>query len=77
MDIIKPIVVQFDEQHKWAGCLGIVKEVKSWGYKRHTSLDAFCQKFSNRILQRYIIYTKDLQKDEQTLFLPVYLTQFL
>ena len=52
-------------------------EVKSSGYKRHTSLDAFCQKFSNRILQRYIIYTKDLQKDEQTLFLPVYLTQFL
>lgn len=52
-------------------------EVKSSGYKRHISLDAFCQKFSNRILQRYIIYTKDLQKDEQTLFLPVYLTQFL
>ena len=52
-------------------------EVKSSGYKRHRSLDAFCQKFSNRILQRYIIYTKDLQKDEQTLFLPVYLTQFL
>lgn len=52
-------------------------EVKSSGYKRHTSLDAFSQKFSNRILQRYIIYTKDLQKDEQTLFLPVYLTQFL
>ena len=52
-------------------------EVKSSGYKRHTSLDAFCQKFSNIILQRYIIYTKDLQKDEQTLFLPVYLTQFL
>lgn len=52
-------------------------EVKSSGYKRHTSLDVFCQKFSSRILQRYIIYTKDLQKDEQTLFLPVYLTQFL
>lgn len=52
-------------------------EVKSSGYKRHASLDAFCKKFSNRILQRYIIYTKDLQKDKQTLFLPVYLTQFL
>lgn len=52
-------------------------EVKSSGYKRHTSLNTFCQKFSNRILQRYIIYTKDLQKDEQTLFLPVYLAQFL
>ncbi len=35
------------------------------------------KEFSNRILQRYIIYTKDLQKDEQTLFLAVYLTQFL
>ena len=52
-------------------------EVKSSGYKRHASLDAFCQKFSNRVLQRYLIYTKDLQKDEQTLFLPVYLTQLL
>ena len=52
-------------------------EVKSSGYKRHASLDAFCQKFSCRVLQRYLIYTKDLQKDEQTLFLPVYLTQFL
>ena len=52
-------------------------EVKSSGYKRHASLDAFCQKFSNRVLQRYLIYTKDLQKDEHTLFLPVYLTQFL
>lgn len=52
-------------------------EVKSSGYKRHASLDAFCQKFSSRVLQRYLIYTKDLQKDEQTLFLPVYLTQFL
>lgn len=39
-------------------------EVKSSGYKRHASLDAFCQKFSNRVLQRYLIYTKDLQKDE-------------
>ena len=52
-------------------------EVKSSGYKRHASLDAFCKKFSNRVSQRYLIYTKDLQKEEQTLFLPVYLTQFL
>ena len=52
-------------------------EVKSSGYKRHASLDAFCKKFSSRVLQRYLIYTKDLQHDEQTLFLPVYLTQFL
>lgn len=52
-------------------------EVKSSGYKRHVSLDAFCQKFSSRILQRYLIYTKDFHHDEQTVFLPVYLTPFL
>lgn len=52
-------------------------EVKSSGYKRHASLDAFCKKFSSRVLQRYLIYTKDLQKEEQTLLLPIYLTQFL
>jgi uncharacterized protein len=52
-------------------------EVKSSGYNRHASLDAFCKKFSSRVLQRYLIYTKDLRKDEQTLLLPVYLTQFL
>ena len=52
-------------------------EVKSSGYKRHASLDAFCEKFSSRVLQRYLIYTKDLHKDEQTLMLPIYLAQFL
>lgn len=52
-------------------------EVKSSGYKRHASLDAFCEKFSSRVLQRYLVYTKDLHKDEQTLMLPIYLTQFL
>lgn len=49
-------------------------DVKSSGYKTHASLDAFCRKFSDRIGQRYLIYTKDLQKDEQTLLLPVYMT---
>ena len=52
-------------------------EVKSSGYKRHVSLDAFCQKYSSRVLQRYLVYTKDLHQDEQTIFLPVYLTPFL
>ncbi len=52
-------------------------EVKSSGYKTHASLDAFCQKYSDRISQRYLIYTKDLQKDEETIFLPVYMTPFV
>ena len=52
-------------------------EVKSSGYKRHISLDAFCQKFSSRVFQRYLVYTKALHQDEQTIFLPVYLVPFL
>ena len=52
-------------------------EVKSSGYKTHASLDAFCQKFSERISNRYLIYTKDLKKDEATTLLPVFMTIFL
>lgn len=52
-------------------------EVKSSGYKAHTSLDAFCMKFSSRIRNKYLVYTKDLRKDEDVLYLPVYMTMFL
>lgn len=52
-------------------------EVKSSGYKRHASLDVFAQKYSDRILQKYLIYTKDLRKDEDIICLPVYMTCFL
>lgn len=52
-------------------------EVKSSGYKAHTSLDAFTEKFSDRILWRYLVYTKDLRKDEDIICLPVYMTPFL
>lgn len=52
-------------------------EVKSSGYKTHASLDNFCSKFSSRIGNRYLIYTKDLNKDSQTVLVPVYMTPFL
>jgi len=52
-------------------------EVKSSGYKTHKSLDVFCQKFSHIVDKRYLIYTKDLTKEEETLLLPVYMTPFL
>ncbi len=52
-------------------------EVKSSGYKTHASLDAFTKKFSDRILRRYLIYTKDVRKDEDIICLPVYMTCFL
>ena len=52
-------------------------EVKSSGYNSHTSLDAFCEKFSHIIDRRYLTYTKDFKKDNQTVLLPVYMTPFL
>ncbi len=52
-------------------------EVKSSRYKTHASLDAFCEKFSNRILNPYLIYTKDKCKDGATFCLPTYMAQFL
>jgi hypothetical protein len=52
-------------------------EVKSSGYKTHKSLDLFCEKFSSRVNKRYLIYTKDLRKEGNTVYLPVYMTPFL
>ncbi len=52
-------------------------EVKSSGYKAHASLDAFGRKFSGRILQRYLIYTKDVRKEEDIVCLPVYMAGML
>lgn len=52
-------------------------EVKSSGYKTHASLDAFQNKFSSRILNRYLIYTKDIRKEKDIFYLPVYMVPFL
>lgn len=52
-------------------------EVKSSGYNTHASLDAFCEKYSNIINKRYLIYTKDFKKDKETILLPVYMTPFI
>ena len=52
-------------------------EVKSSGYKTHTSLDVFCDKYSDRIKNRYLIYTKDLAWGKGILYIPIYMTMFL
>ena len=52
-------------------------EVKSSGYKTHTSLDVFCDKYSDRIKNRYLIDTKDLAWEKGILYLPIYMTMFL
>lgn len=52
-------------------------EVKSSGYKAHASLDEFCKKFSGRISNRYLVYTKDLAKEKEILYLPMYMSFLL
>ena len=52
-------------------------EVKSSGYHTHASLDAFRGKFSARIANSYVIYTKDYHCDGNVTFLPVYMTMFI
>ena len=52
-------------------------EVKSSGYKSHKSLDVFCSKYSSRIGDRILLYTKDYQKDDFVQYIPVYFTGML
>lgn len=52
-------------------------EVKSSGYKTHKSLDVFTEKYSSRILKRYLVYTKDMSKDQDIFCMPVYMVPFL
>ena len=52
-------------------------EVKSSGYKTHKSIDEFSKKYSSRIGERILLYTKDYQKDGETICLPIYYAKFL
>lgn len=52
-------------------------EVKSSRYHAHSSLDAFCTRFSKRLGQSYVIHTKDLTKEGQLLGIPVYMTELI
>ncbi|MDE6388115.1 MAG: AAA family ATPase [Lachnospiraceae bacterium] len=52
-------------------------EVKSGAYRKHSSLDKFRNKFSSKIGQPYILYTKDILVKEDVVHLPIYMTMFL
>ena len=45
-------------------------EVKSSGYLTHSSLDAFSSKYPERILKKYLVYTKDYRKDGDIYCIP-------
>ncbi|MCM1554493.1 MAG: DUF4143 domain-containing protein [Bacteroides sp.] len=52
-------------------------EIKSSGYKSHKSLDKFREKYSSRIQTRYLLYTKDIRKEQDIICLPVYMAGLL
>lgn len=52
-------------------------EVKSSTYCRHKSLDMFESKYSSRVKTSYVIYSKDLKKEGNVIYLPFYMTMFL
>lgn len=52
-------------------------EVKSEGYSTHKSLDEFCSKYSRRVNNRYLVYTKDIRKDKETMMIPIYMVGLL
>lgn len=52
-------------------------EVKSGEYRKHTSLDRFAEKFSDKVGKKYIVYTKDLKKEEDVICIPAYMAYYL
>jgi hypothetical protein len=52
-------------------------EVKSSGYRSHSSLDKFRKKFSSRLGDSFILYNKDIMIKEGVLHLPIYMAMFL
>ena len=52
-------------------------EVKSGNYRGHKSLDVFCDKFSNRIGEKYVVHTKDYKWENGINYIPVYMVPFL
>lgn len=52
-------------------------EVKSGNYRSHASLDKFRAKFSSKIGESYILYTKDIMRSDNILHLPIYMAMLL
>jgi len=52
-------------------------EIKSGNYKSHSSLDKFRKKFSSKLSNLYILYTKDVAIKNDIIHLPIYMGMFL
>lgn len=45
--------------------------------QREKSLDVFCDKYSSRIRDKYVVHTKDYKWENGIHYLPVYMVPFL
>ena len=52
-------------------------EVKSSVYRTHSSLDKFRNKFSSKLGESYILYTKDIMIKDGIIHLPIYMAMLL
>lgn len=52
-------------------------EIKSGDYRAHKSLDVFCNKFSSRVREKYVVHTKDYKWENGIDYIPVYMIPFL
>ncbi len=52
-------------------------EVKSGNYRSHKSLDKFKAKFSSKIGEQFLLYTKDVMVKDGVTHLPLYMAMFL
>lgn len=52
-------------------------EVKSSSYSTHKSLDNFREKYSDRVKNSYVIYSRDLKREGDVTYIPFYMTSLL
>lgn len=52
-------------------------EVKSSATKKHESIDAFCKKYSKQVSQAILLSQKDVRKDNNLKFVPIYMFPFI
>ena len=52
-------------------------EVKSSISSRHASLDHMISKYGDRLGEKFVIHSKDLELKDGITYLPIYMTMFL
>ena len=53
-----------------------VGKIYEWLLK-NKSLDIFCEKFSSRVKDKYVVHTKDYRSENGINYIPVYMVPFL